>query len=239
VSTTALRGPLASTDFTTKADADVLGNGWVDGHAWDPDVYEPLGVRDGAVVCTDPMARDVVYDLENQEGIGDGSVEGNLLGIGCAWRPTIYDAPTVTMTWAGYNTPAAWCEASPLIHVVPGTPEHGMGVWCSAFLTSGFLIVGSISNPSHDIHERVYAVAGFAHTTGTPREIQIRSDGEAVTIWLDGSQVSMSNGYGLNPIPVPAALLGSRLHGLAVDAHLTSDPEIIPTIPSIFDWSIE
>jgi hypothetical protein len=235
VSTTALRGPLASTDFTTKADADVLGNGWVDGHAWDPDVYEPLGVRDGAVVCTDPMARDVVYDLENQEGIGDGSVEGNLLGIGCAWRPTIYDAPTVTITWSGLLTPDH-VEAAPCVHFAPGTDEHCLGVWVSKFGAQPLLLLATIGNPPEDV--AVLDYASFSHTEGTDRQIEIRSTGTAVTVWLDGTQVSLV-GAGTTPVAVPTALRGSTLHGLAIDTHLVADPGDIPTLPAILDWSIE
>jgi hypothetical protein len=234
VSTTALRGPLTFTDFTARPDG-TLGNGWVDGHTWDPSVFEPLGITDGAVVCTDPRARTGAVYAANQAQSAPPAGGEQYQGIGCAWRPTIYDAPTVTITWSGLLTPDH-VEAAPCVHFAPGTDEHCLGVWVSKFGAQPLLLLATIGNPPEDV--AVLDYASFSHTEGTDRQIEIRSTGTAVTVWLDGAQVSLV-GAGTTPVAVPTALRGSTLHGLAVDTHLVADPGDIPTLPAILDWSIE
>jgi hypothetical protein len=240
VSTTALRGPLSSVDWRTWPDGSP-GNGWIDGHTWNPAIYDPVGVRDGAIVCTDPTARTGAnYALDQTVTPPAGGQQH--VGIGCMWRPTIYTAPTVTITWAGYNQSAAWIEATPLIHVTPGTTEHGFGMWLSRFGSDGgppFVIAGSIGNPPEVFGSLVLATASFTHATqGQERTFEMRSTGTGVTGWMDGVQLSFST-YGTGPIPIPTALRGSTMHGLAVDTHLTTDWDDIPLFPAAYDWSIE
>jgi hypothetical protein len=227
-----LRRPLSAVNFAAKStNLDVLGNGWVDGHTWDPSVYEPLGIREGGVVISDPQARGIPYGTDQTE---NPPSDGAYLGIGCAWRQTIHEAPTVKVTWAGYLNPDH-TEGAACINFVPGTSEHCFGVWASEFLGSPALLFATIGNPPEDVD--IIAVGGFSHTEGTPREIEIRSNGTGATGWVDGVQVSMSGGYNLNPVPIPSALLGSTMHGLALDCHFVT-PANIPTLPVVRNWSI-
>jgi hypothetical protein len=231
----AARAPYRSVDWTVADDADRLGQGWVDGHDWDPTAFEPVGIRDGAMVVTDPQARTgATYNANQNQAAPEMYASGQqYLGIACAWRETGLVAPTVTYTWSGHHSPQH-VETAPLINVTPGHPDHAFGAWTSMVLGAPVIYVGVIGSPPElfDIDD----LGGFSHTTGTPRVVQLRSNGTGVTVWIDGVQISMSVN-GLNPVPIRAALLGSTKHGVAIDAHLAS-PAAIPTVPAVTAWSI-
>lgn len=242
----AVRPPLRHVDWHAHSTDvgwanDGLGRGWIDGHTALPTSYEPLGVRDTpsgrAVVVTDPTSRGGEYTDDPTAGIyppADGKI---LPGIGCAWRRTAIDAPTVKIDWAGWNVTGTHVEAGALIHVTPGTEELGVGAWVTRVLGQSMVILCSITDPPEMLGPNVYDLGHIPHTAGTRRTIEVRSDGEALTAWVDGTQVSMQTN-GLDPIPVPAALLGSTMHGFAVDAHLTPVAQI-PSTPAIYSWSID
>lgn len=63
--------------------------------------------------------------------------------------------------------------------------------------------------------------AVFNHTEGTPREITAESNGAAVRFFMDGTPVKLDKA-GYAPLPIPAELRGSTLHGFAVDTHCVS-----------------
>jgi hypothetical protein len=214
-----------------------LGNGWIDGHDWDPDVYEPVGILDESAVCTNPRSRSGTYAPD--QTVHPVTPPGTLYqGIGCAWQDFGTDVISVTYRYSGIWTPPTHVEGGPLLHVVPGTNEHGYGAWLTYFSGIPLLAVGAIRNPPEDWGANPSAgdFAVVSHTEGVPRSIELRSNGTGVTAWLDGTQISM-NTHGLDPVPIPVNLLGSTLHGFCVDTHLTTQAAI-PTTPVLHSVTV-
>ena len=199
-------GVLLRDDFD-RPDSASIGNGWTDGSTFAPHTYAPLGVRDRQVYCSDPLAP-----------------AGRERAIGCCWR----DLGTVDVQATIVVPPQSthFREATPLLHVTPGTPTHGFGAWLSTFHGKshlGFLLVGTIGNPIEDFH----AVATATYTRDDrPHVLTIRSEGGRVTVYYDGLQLVMADhpgGAALPEINVPSELRRSTMHGLAVDCHLEPD----------------
>lgn len=245
------RTPAPSVDSLTRPDGPV-GNGWIDGHAWDPSAYEPLGIKDGSIVCTDPRARlaynpDKIYSADQINGAHPPPANEMHQGIGCVWREMETRKIKVRALWSGQWATMAGhhAEASPLLHVTPGTEMHGVGVWTSTFSMNEFvsefplLLYGTLGNPAEAFDTPYNAAFPGGHTDGTPRWIEMRSDGEATTVWMSHlatgimTQASFSGGQGLTPIPIPVELKMSTLHGVAIDTHFCFPHEEIPDIPVI------
>lgn len=235
-------GPLrnrntAFVDAFSRADSASLGNGWIDGHDWDNTAYEPLGIYNKAAVVSDPTAR-VGADYAEDQFEAHPPLDGKQhQGIGCAWRDMGTESVYLEVEWSGLMSinEGHHVEGAPIVHVVPGSPEHGLGIWPSALNDSTplFFIAG-IGNPPEDFGNYIYAVAGYSHTDGMPRKLGIQTNGTTATFWLDGppgvgTQISLSGfggspAYGLNPFPVPANLQNSTLHGFELDTHYVSPP---------------
>lgn len=231
-----------------------LGADWINAHDIMPTRFEPLGIYDEAVVCTDPMARGGVY-ADNQDVASPPP--GELFkGIGCAWRETGSTEVSVKITWSGnwdYEGSPVFdghhVEATPLLYVTPGHPKHGFGCWPSALDLDGpggsphfrYWYVGYVGNPPEDFVDYILPDSGasFSHTDGTPQTIEIRTvaPGEVILLF-NGVQVSLAT-YGLNPIPIDPELAGSTLHGMSVDAHYVWPDTDIPTTKAIEDVTIE
>lgn len=211
-----------------------LGPAWVDGHEVFPGSFEPLGVYGGAVVVADPMTRPGVYD--GLPSSGNPPTGGRLYpGIGCAWRDTGSTAPRVLVRWAGDVgiSERTHIEATPLLHVSPGTARFGFGCWLSEFSEgNGFILAGYIGDPPESFASWMVATHAMSHTDGQPRDFELRSSGTTVQAFLDGELLTAwSNGYG-DTLPLHADVQGSTLHGFAVDAHFT-DPALVPTSPAV------
>lgn len=207
-----------------------LGNGWTDGHDWDPDVFEPTGILSGAVVCADPTARSGTY-VDYGEVADPGVTMYH--GIGCAWRDFGVTTIRASYEWSGIWTEPTHTEGGPLLHVTPGTPEHGIGVWETIVGSAAVLAVATIANPPEDWghpSNPVLDTAVVRHAEGQRRSVELRSNGTGVTCWLDGAQVRLATN-GLSPVPIPANLVGSTLHGFCFDTHAVSVLEDIPTTP--------
>jgi hypothetical protein len=195
-----------------------VGNGWTDGAAFDPTTFAPLGVREGALHCAAPLAP-----------------TGPEKGIGCCWRDigcTDVEATIVVPPQTGH-----FREATPLLHVTPGSPEHGFGAWLSTFHGKahlGFLIVGTMGNPVEDF--ACVATATYLRDD-QPHALTIRSVGGFASCLYDGVPLQLADHPGGDPIPhvpIPAALRGSTLHGVAVDCHLEPD-EAAMMLPVVDD----
>jgi hypothetical protein len=204
-------------DDFERPDSRSVGNGWTDGSTFDPDEFAPLGIKSAQLCCSDPMAP---TDTEK--------------GIGCCWRDlaTTDIQATILVTPLGSH----FREASPLLHVVPGTSTHGFGAWLSTFHGKpnlGFLLVGTMGNPL----VRFHALA----TSTFPRDdsvhlLSVRSVGGQVTCYFDGVRMSLSANPSREPVDsvaVPEELAGSTLHGLAIDCHL--EPEETMADPVVID----
>jgi hypothetical protein len=188
----------------------VLGNGWTDGAEFAPTTYAPLGIHAGSLNCAQPLAP-------------TGPEKGEK-GIGCCWR----DLGTVDVEATIVVPPQIghFREATPLLHVTPGSREHGIGAWLSTFHGKshlGFLLVGTIGNPV----ETFEAVAtGTFERDDRSHALTVRSSGGRITCAYDGISIALSSHPDGRTIPwveVPAALRSSSGHGIALDTHLEAD----------------
>ena len=93
-------------------------------------------------------------------------------------------------------------------------------------------MIGTIGDPGCLFN--VTDAAVFNHTEGQPREIEIRSNGVGLRFFLDGVPVKL-NKAGYDPLPVPAELRGSTLHGFAVDTHCVDPYRDAMKTPTILD----
>jgi hypothetical protein len=186
-----------------------LGDGWTDGAAFNGETFAPLGVRDGSLHCAAPFAP-----------------TGPEKGIGCCWR----DLGTVDVEATIVVPPQTghFREATPLLHVTPGSALHGFGAWLSTFHGKahlGFLIVGFIGNPVEDF--QAVATATYLRDD-KPHAFTMRSQHGRVTCHYDGVPLDLVSHPDGEPIPhvvVPAELRDSSCHGVAVDCHLEPDEE--------------
>lgn len=124
---------------------------------------------------------------------------------------------------SGYWTGQRPLEATPLLHVVPGTDETGQGVWPvndvhPAEGDQSGLFFGSIGRDNTFFEALIQRTTLF---TALPDELaalavekrykfECRSwDGEW-SLWIDGYRVG-------DWLPIPDALVGSTRHGIALD----------------------
>jgi hypothetical protein len=226
--TQVVRGPLGDPLKGTGS----LPAPWVDGHDYDDTAYEETGLLAGGLVCANPESRVGADYLADQDVPPPGLDNGQYLGIGCAWVQTPYRAARVSVVWSGEWDDPLHLEASPLMHVTPGTSTHGIGAWTAVLFDTPTLMVGTIGNPPELFN--VIDLASFEHTQGTEVHVELRSDGEGVTVWLDGEQLAMTSA-GYDPVEIPTELKSSRLHGFAYDAHLAT-PASIPSTPVLSAW---
>jgi hypothetical protein len=245
--TFAEKGPYASqqgkrifTDEFDRADGplDAVGTRWVDGGTEFPDSFEPLGILSGKVVIPDPMTRPGTYDTLPISA--DPPTGGQLyMGIGCAWRDTGSRAARVLVRWSGNIgvTEETHVEATPLLHVTPGSTRFGFGVWPTEILGAPALIAGYICDPPEQFANYDIATHAMTHTDDTERDIECVSDGENVKVYLDGVLLTNWSTYGTD-LPLDASVKHSTMHGFAVDAHLT-DPALTPTLPALTRCEVE
>ena len=214
-----------------------LGYGWIDGHDAYPRMFEPLGISAGNVVVTDPTARGDTY-ADPQDVVTPPA--GQLYhGIGCAYRDFGSVAVRARLTWSGLWTPGAnhHIEATPLLHVRPGTARHGFGVWPSILFGVPALLAGSIGAPPEQFAALFQGTTAFTHVDGTPRVLELVSDGAHARVYLDGIEQS-ADWTCPYPLAIPAELTGATMHGFAVDAHLIT-ADAIPATPAMADVRIE
>lgn len=239
-------------DTFSRPNSDNLGFGWTDCNDLNPGSFEPLGIYDGGVVVSNPIARTgVTYDT-GWPTSGHPPTGGRAYyGIGAAARETGSTAVNVKCRWTGNwfyiepetTPPSRHVEASPLVHVNPASSKYAIGAWTAAIddLTP-LLLVGYLGSPP-ELFE-VVATAAFPNpqpypTDGVQRDIEIRTTGTTYTVWVDGTQISLSNGYGLGGVPVPLELQGSTVHGFALDAHLVQPLTNVPTLKGIESVTIQ
>lgn len=221
------RSPRALTDRFP--DVGPLGSPWVDGHDYDDTAYEPLGVTAQGVVVSDPMAR-VGAEYAPNQNVAPGDLDGKqYLGVGCAWRETGFTTARVGVRTRGVSG----LTAAPLCHVTPGSTEHGIGSWWGFLGGQWLASIEAIGNPPEAL--TTYDFGVFTPPPGGPTWVEMRSDGTGVTVWIDGAQVQML-GSGFAPYPIPAPLLGSTLHGFALDTHFHTPVESIPTEWCFDEW---
>lgn len=206
---------------------------WVDGHTYDPAAYEPTATVGRWARCLEPESRvGAVYNPTQNLDPEQMRTSGmQYVGIGCAWRETGIAAPTVGYTWAGEHTDPH-LETAALAHVTPGTQEHAIGAWASTLFGGQVIYVGTIGNPPEWFD--VLDTGIFTTTTGEDVAVQLVSDGEVVTVFIDGEQIPMGL-TGTAGVPIPEVLLGSTLHGVAFDAHL-APPGDIPDYDLFTGW---
>jgi hypothetical protein len=223
-----------SDDFE-RDNADTLGAQWTDCKSVMPDSYEPLGVYDGGVVISAPHTRPGNYGAPP---LVNPPREGELFpGIGCAFIDTGSTSVSVKIVWSGNHgiasgMPYSHVEATPLLYITPSNPRFGFGTWISELWGQPIVFVGYIASPPEDFEVIATAVLP-EHKSGTPRELELRADkpGE-VTMWLDGEQI-MFDPAGVPTASVDPTMIGSTLHGIAVDAHTVAPQSNIPTTKGI------
>jgi len=191
-----------------------LGNGWIDPY------YEH------------PLWWDQVK-LVNNKPLTPNPDHGKILQTDCSGARAAFYRDF----GAGYDKNIAasvvWCgvrplESTPLIHVNPDDDDFGIGAWPVAEFR-GFLIAGVGRSPDKF---NVYEYQRFAHEDKTPIRIELRSTGEEFTVWIsetdadNPSMIQVGNTY-----PIPKGLIGSTVHGAAID--LNQDPKRPPNTPTI------
>ncbi|MDZ7783904.1 MAG: hypothetical protein U5K56_13545 [Halioglobus sp.] len=231
-----------SDDFEREARAS-LGDPWRDCDTETPDNFEPLGIHDGGVVIADPFTRPGEYD--GAPPSGHPPEDDRLFpGIGCAFMETGSTRVSVKIVWSGnfgigHPPPVSHVEGTPLLYVTPDHPRYGFGAWPTQLYNKLVIFAGYIADPVENFEVLAGAVVD-EHTSGTPREIELRAEEPGkVTVWVDGKQLSFNEGYGLAPLIVDPDLIGSTRHGIAVDAHYVDPLSDIPTIKSVEEVVIE
>jgi hypothetical protein len=191
-------------DDFDRPDAPAIGNGWVDGSVFNPQTYAPLGVRSHGLHVAEPLAP-----------------PGPEKGIGCCWRDL--GVVDVRATIAVPPQRGHFREATPLLHVTPGTRRHGLGAWLSTYHGRndlGILFIGTIGNPV--VEFEVLATSAYARDDHDHR-LTIASDGGHVVCFFDDVPLplrDLRDGTPIESVTVPSELRASTQHGLAVDCHL-------------------
>ena len=98
------------------------------------------------------------------------------------------------------------------------------------------LFIGTIGNPGR-LFDALDA-ARFNHTEGQPRLLTVRSNGAALRFFLDGVPVNLDKA-GYDPLPIPAELRGSTMHGFAVDTHCMSPYQSATRLPAVTEFRME
>ncbi len=225
-------------DEFVRENSDDLGDGWEDAHHHCPAHFEPLGIFDNGVVITNPTARPGVYDSRPPapHPLPDNQIHP---GIGCAWTETGATRVAVKVIWSGnfgvkQPVPVSHVEATPLLFVNPESSRFGFGAWFSQLYGRTVMFAGYIGSPPEDFDIVAIAHKPGPHVPGTPREVELRVEKPgAVTVWVDGEQINFDSGAGLSPIEVDPSMIGSTLHGFAVDAHLVDPLSDIPTLKGV------
>jgi hypothetical protein len=213
----------------------VLNNGWAEGWAATKN-FSKIGIFSNAVAVVAPTIRNGTYPPPGNDTCS-AMVPGEMLaGIGCAWRETGATSVTVSIRWSGLWRFPHHIEAAPLLHVTLGTRSFGIGVWPSILYGKPVFFIGTIGNPGCLFDPLDVAV--FNHTEGQPRLITAESNGAALRFFLDGAPVKLAKA-GYEPLPIPAELRGSTLHGFAVDTHCVSPYCIATRLPAITEFKIQ
>jgi hypothetical protein len=195
----------------------MVGNGWIDGASLNPATFAPLGVRDEQLCISKPSA------------------PAGTPGVGCCWR----DLGVVDVQASIAVPPLSrdFREATPLLHVVPGTDTHGIGAWLSTYRPKsslGFLLVGTMGNPV----ERFSALATATYSRDDAHHVlTIRSAGGELVVFYDDVELELFAHPSREPVTcvrVPSELRASTLHGVALDCHF-EPPEAMdaPVVASV------
>ena len=230
-------------DEFSQQQADNIGKHWTDCHSVTPAHFEPLGILDDGVVVKDPKTRPGVYGTTPTSG--HAPTNGRMYpGIGCAFMETGAKTLSVKVLWSGnhgmeHEAPVSHVEGAPLLFISPDNPRYGFGVWPTELFGRPALLAGYIGSPP-ELFEVIASGLIGEHETGKPREVEVRVEkpGEA-TIWVDGKQVHLYQGFGLNPIPIDKTMINSTLHGFALDAHFVDPVANTPKIKGIESIKIE
>jgi len=191
---------------------------WTDGSTLSA-AFDQLDVLAGRVVVPDP-----------DDGANDGT---NPAAHGVAWRDWSHlgswtgSRVAVGGWWTG-ETPM---EATPLLHVVEtGSDEYGIGVWPAGDFLPGtpgnqpVLLWGYVG--SDNTFFEIVATLAFTEwpdnldlADGRRHHFELRSWDGQWSFWCDGILLTPRvNGVEVGPwLDIPASLLGSTKHGLAVD----------------------
>jgi len=191
-----------------------------------PEMFDRVGVVPGGVATTGLTRPDHggppwVPNPGNVGGAADYQDHPGYAvpGIGGASIETHSESVVVSLTYGGYydHSGGLHTEATPLLHITPGTAEFGVGCW---FFTVGpydWAVLGTVGAPPEGFSW--FDLAQVPMTDGAHPVFTIDSDGETLTVAVDGVQVSFL-GAGLNRVPVPEPLLGSTRHGFSIDQHI-------------------
>lgn len=216
-----------------------LGDDWTDCSMNEPAEFDPIGVYDGAAVIADPFSRPT-YDATDP---GTPHPDDQLPGIGCAWVETNERKVTVSVIWSGnygYTglPPNAHVEGAPLMHIDGSHPRQAFGAWVSELFGDMVVLVGYLGGPP-ELFEPVAWGRIPQRPTGTPRLIELHSEAVGwATLWVDGAQIPLSDGIGLDAVPIDRSLTHSTKHGFGLDAHLTDPIESVPEVRGIEAFSV-
>lgn len=255
-----LPGKRWTDDFNRPNDTHI-GNGWINGHDTHPTMFDPLGVRDGAAYCPDPLARVPVEDYEPEDEVDHPPAEGKAsAAIGYTaretpewWLPDI-EVIRYGMNWANpsisplngppwdYGPPwdTRHIELTPLLHIDPANPKGGFGVWPSVWdvgveVSQGWFIVATIGSPPELFSQPespVIASGAFdGHSNRDEQSLRIKCTEPGKAIIIHNDRQVDIIGYGLEPVGIPVDLLHSRMMGFAFDAHFVRPYSKIPNYP--------
>ena len=228
--------PVVFNDSFSRPDGS-LGNEWVEGWAATGN-YSRLGLHSGAVAMVDPTIRNGTYPPPCNTIPGSSTVPpGDIIaGVGCAWRDAGATSVSVSIRWSGLWQFPHHIEATPLLHVTPGSREFGIGIWPAELYEKPVFLVGAIGNPGRFFKPLDAAV--FNHTDGQPRTITVHSNGTSLRFFLDGAPVQLTKA-GYEPLAVPEELRGSTMHGFSVDTHCVSPYHRATRLPAITQFELQ
>jgi hypothetical protein len=162
-------------------------------------------------------------------------------GIGCMYGDFHTEEGSFAVDFTG-RPDGEGVEATPLLHVTPGTTEFGFGAWATELWTVEILLVGTIGSPPEAFEATHVAFLGQEWTPGELRlETNLVDEGlpterSVVTAYFEDELQTFFTiadaGTQLNPLTeleVPEVLQGSTMHGFALDSHLAGD-HLVPGI---------
>jgi hypothetical protein len=193
-------------DDFNRADGPV-GNGWIDAHDVTPSWQDRVAIASHALTLSS------LQGARDQDPASSG------------WRGAIYRETNIrdgVSVITRYGPAPFDATGGPLVQCNPTAKEFGIGCWYDHALRGWELGLIGLTQPDFQ-----YLDFTFTKPPSGSIDLELRSTGDAVAFYVNGA---LRGG----PVPVPASLRDSSLHGAQLD-FLTH----IPGTPTIDDCRIQ